>query len=667
MAARQSLCWILPALLAVLLLASAPVLAERRVALVIGNDAYTHLPDLANARRDAEAVGARLEALGFEVILRTDADRRGVYRAREAFEGALRPGDVALVFYAGHGVQAQGRNWLIPVDARLEGEWALGSDAIETAALQGSMARSGAAVQILILDACRNNPLPAKFRDVAASRGLEIEAAPAGTGGSAVLYAAAPGEVASDGTHGGHGIFTAALLEALQRPARPLEAVFREVNGRVRKLTGDRQKPWLSVSLPRDFYFEQPESMPVAQPRQTPPAAGEDALVWGTIQLSERQDDFVLFLERYPDSPFAPLAKRRLAALAPATPPAPQPPALEVTALERTLVVTASLLNVREMPGGKKTGTLAGGTEVVVTGETTADAARWYRIALAGGAAGWVAAGYLGDKPEAGPATPAVGMYPERPRYEPGDTFRDCQECPEMVVIPPGEFWMGSPESEVGREQREGPRHHVRIGSALAVGKYEVTFAEWDACVAAGGCSHRPKPGVWWRDRSPVIGVTWEDAQGYVAWLSRRTGAKYRLLSESEWEYAARAGTTTPFHTGEGITPDQANFDGGSTYNGSSKGEYRGSIVPVGSFGANRFGLHDMHGNVWEWVEDCWNGGYTGAPADGSAWMSGECGRRVLRGGSWFDVPGFLRSANRSRLVTGDRVGPIGFRVARAL
>jgi len=150
--------------------------------------------------------------------------------------------------------------------------------------------------------------------------------------------------------------------------------------------------------------------------------------------------------------------------------------------------------------------------------------------------------------------------------------------------------------------------------------------------------------------------------------LSRRTGAKYRLLSESEWEYAARAGTTTPFHTGERITTDQANFDGRSTYNGSSKGEYRGQTLPVGSFDANRFGLHDMHGNVWEWVEDCWNDSYSGAPSDGSAWKTGECGRRVTRGGSWDRLPWGQRSANRFSVGTNIRHNATsGFRVARTL
>jgi formylglycine-generating enzyme required for sulfatase activity len=162
-----------------------------------------------------------------------------------------------------------------------------------------------------------------------------------------------------------------------------------------------------------------------------------------------------------------------------------------------------------------------------------------------------------------------------------------------------------------------------------------------------------------------VINVSWDDIQSYVQWLSGKTGKNYRLLSEAEWEYAARAGTTTPFHTGSRITTDQANFDGNYTYNGSSKGQYRKRTVAVGSFSANRFGLHDMHGNVWEWVGDCWNGNYDGAPTNSSVWNSGDCSRRVLRGGSWYFKPRNMRSAIRYRLTTGKRIDIIGFRIAR--
>jgi hypothetical protein len=171
-----------------------------------------------------------------------------------------------------------------------------------------------------------------------------------------------------------------------------------------------------------------------------------------------------------------------------------------------------------------------------------------------------------------------------------------------MVVVPAGSFTMGSPPSEEGRSDSEGPQHRVTIARPFAVGKFEVTFAEWDACVAAGGCSHRPGDQGWGRGNRPVIDVSWNDiTQQYLPWLSRKTGKTYRLLSEAEWEYAARAGTTTAFSTGRTITPEQANFDGNYTYGGSAKGVYRSKTVEVGSFPPNAFGLFDMHGNLWEW------------------------------------------------------------------
>ena len=247
-----------------------------------------------------------------------------------------------------------------------------------------------------------------------------------------------------------------------------------------------------------------------------------------------------------------------------------------------------------------------------------------------------------------------------------GRKFSDCAGCPQMVVVPSGSFTMGSPSGAEGRGDDEGPRHVVRIDYRLAVGVYEVTFAEWDACANAGGCGgYIPEDKGWGRGNRPVMNVSWNDAQLYLRWLSQRTGQRYRLLSESEWEYVARAGTTTPFHFGSTISTDQANYDGNYTYGGGRKGVYREKTISVGSFRANAWGLYDVHGNVWEWVGDCWNDSYTGAPADGSAWARGDCAKRVLRGGSWISEPRNLRSASRSWNSTGRRFIDNGFRVAR--
>ena len=244
-------------------------------------------------------------------------------------------------------------------------------------------------------------------------------------------------------------------------------------------------------------------------------------------------------------------------------------------------------------------------------------------------------------------------------RRTPGTRFRDCPECPEMVVAPAGRFMMGSPWWEVFRWPCEGPVHEVAMAHPFAVGVYEVTFGEWDACVSGGGCGgYRPDDRHWGRGRRPVVRVSWEDAKGYVEWLSRKTGEKYRLLSESEWEYVVRAGTTGPFHTGATMSRKQV----------ARLAVFRRG-TQVGELPANRFGLYDVHGNVSEWVEDCWNRSYAGAPTDGSAWESGDCYRRVVRGGSWQDWSSEdLRSASRDYLLTGYRYDDdVGFRVARTL
>ena len=231
---------------------------------------------------------------------------------------------------------------------------------------------------------------------------------------------------------------------------------------------------------------------------------------------------------------------------------------------------------------------------------------------------------------------------------------------PQMVVIPAGTFRMGCVS---GRQCDfdEKPIREVRIES-FEISKHEVTFAEWDACLAAGGCGgHEPDDWGWGRGARPVINVSWDDAQAYVSWLSAQTGAAYRLPSEAEWEYAARAGTVTKYHWGDGVGANRANCDGcGSRWDGER-------TAPVGSFAPNAFGLHDMHGNVLERTQDCWNGSYRDAPSDGSAWIRVDCGERVRRGGSWINSPRHLRSANRSWNITSSRDIGSGFRVARTL
>jgi formylglycine-generating enzyme required for sulfatase activity len=249
---------------------------------------------------------------------------------------------------------------------------------------------------------------------------------------------------------------------------------------------------------------------------------------------------------------------------------------------------------------------------------------------------------------------------------QPTDSFKECDKCPEMVVVPTGSFTMGSPTSEEGRYENEGPQHRVTFGCQFAVGRFAVTVDEWDYCVADGGCNgYRPPTlndeGRAPRDRGrygmhPVINVSWDDAQAYLKWLSGKTGKSYRLLTEAEREYVTRAGTTTPFWWGNSISTQQANYS--DSYE-----------LPVDSFQPNSWGLYQVHGNVWEWTQGCWHGNYNGAPADGSvAWTSGgDCSRRVVRGGSFDDDPRHLRAARHARFPSVYRVGNGGFLVGRTL
>ena len=234
-----------------------------------------------------------------------------------------------------------------------------------------------------------------------------------------------------------------------------------------------------------------------------------------------------------------------------------------------------------------------------------------------------------------------------------GETFQDCANCPEMVVVPAGSFMMGSPSSEPWRWEAEGPQHHVIIAYDFAVSKFPITRNEYGALAKYLGADF-PQTG-----RDPAVNISWEDAKAYVASLCEKTGQKYRLLSEAEYEYAERAGTTTAYWWGDSDT-DRCKYENG--YRCKPRG-----TVPVGSYVANGFGLYDMSGNVWEWTEDCWNSTYAGAPDDGSAWMSGNCGEHAARGGSAAYYDSNNRSALRTGFPSGDRYNVVGFRVARTL
>ena len=272
----------------------------------------------------------------------------------------------------------------------------------------------------------------------------------------------------------------------------------------------------------------------------------------------------------------------------------------------------------------------------------------------------------------------------------PGERWRDCDECPEMVTIPAGTFTMGSPVSEAGRYEREGPAHQVTIAGPFAIGVYEVTRDEYarfaratsrpsdeESCLVNEGLEWHERAGQSWRNlafpqtvRHPVVCVSWNDAAAYASWLSRITGEDYRLPSAAEWEYAARAGTDTPWYWGDGAEDQCAHANGADE---ATEFPWRAGCLDnhpktslVGLLRPNAFGLHDVLGNAWEWVQDCFHWSYAGAPADGAAWEEGDCSARVMRGASWASTSRYLRVSHRAGERPGFRSDYTGFRVARA-
>ncbi|MGP0094672.1 MAG: SUMF1/EgtB/PvdO family nonheme iron enzyme [Xanthobacteraceae bacterium] len=369
-------------------------------------------------------------------------------------------------------------------------------------------------------------------------------------------------------------------------------------------------------------------------------ADAQDSVVWVFIEGTSEAKQYDAFLKRFPNSPLAELARRKLAELqdratkvaaAAAAQPAVGPVAM---ATERSLGPMA----VRGLPSGAPSGSSTRPCAMTVS------------------------------------RSPQGLSVSEECALKPKDVFKECAKCPEMVVVPAGSFSMGSAdaEQEKGSDEgwlRESPQHTVAISRQFAVGRFAVTFEEWDACVADGGCNgYKPTDQGWGRERRPVINVSWNDAKAYVAWISKKTGKTYRLLTEAEREYVTRAGTTTPFWWGDAISTGKANYDGSYAYAGGPKGIFRGMTFPVDSFEPNPFGLYQVHGNVLDWVEDCLHDTYQGAPADGSAWTAGgDCNRRVMRGGAWSFDPRGVRSAARYSTGLDRRLLVGGFRLARTL
>jgi len=614
--------------------------ADKRVALVIGNSHYQKAPVLPNPERDAAAMGDLFRRVGFDrVDVKTDLDQAGLRRALREFSEIATDADIAVVYYAGHGIEMDGSNYLIPTDAILKRD----IDVVdETVSLErvGEILEPARRLRLILLDACRDNPFASGIRRTSARRSIgqglgKVEIA---AGDTLIAFAAKPGWTAEDG-EGANSPYTTALLHSLATPGLEIRMAMGRVRDEVLAATARRQEPTIFGSLGGAEIMLVPGKAGAAAAATQPDVVWDAAeRAWAAAKDTKNVAVLEDFVRRYGDSFYTTLARARIdelkkvqvaTVMAPGSPaitpvaPAKPPPAAVQAALTPPVppVVAAS-----PCTGGAMTASHSSGVPCPLS--ETAERA-----------------------------------------LKPKDVFRECDSgCPEMVVVPPGSFTMGSPADEEGRFGSEGPQHLVTMARRFAVGRFAVTFEEWDACVADRGCGgYRPPDEGFGRGRRPAINVSWEDAKRYAQWLSKKTGKEYRLLTEAEWEYSARAGTATPFWWGSEVSSNQANYKGTLTYNGGVKGRFWNKTLPVDSFAANPFGLHQGTGNVSEWTEDCWNGSYGGAPQDGSAWMSGDCSVEVRRGGSWDDDPRDVRSAHRDRTTTTIRFYVTGFRVARTL
>jgi formylglycine-generating enzyme required for sulfatase activity/uncharacterized caspase-like protein len=589
-------------------LLGAPAWAQKRVALVIGNADYPRAP-LVNPVNDAADLSAALRRLGFDVIERRNRTSEDLKRDLIEFQDRLGPGAVGLFYFAGHGMQAGrgGRNYLLPVGVDYRRERDVEVFGLDAGSVLARMEESGAALSLVILDACRDSPLPPEGRTTA-SRGLGRMEAPSG---SLVAFATAPGSTADENRAGRNGLYTQFLLRAIEVPGLRLEDVFQQVRRDVERASNRKQSPEEISKLTSPFFFRPVgESAPATTLASLtpPPAAVAAGVSLADLEREQQARQAWVQWQQRMQADFDRIAGFQGAA------------DLRAQAWQRFLGAW-----VADNPTSKDDERLRlQAQEGLSVAQREAQQQQ-----LASAASSGV------------PSTTSGGNT-----VTPGQPFKDCAECPEMVVIPAGRFLMGSPPGEAGRFPDEGPQRWVDV-PRFALGKFEVTQGEW-LSVMGSNPSGFSRCGL----NCPVENVSWNDAQEYARRLSQRTGQNYRLPSEAEWEYAARAGTTTAYFWGD-------HFDGGRANNGSS-------TVQVGRYPTNAFGLHDMHGNVREWVQDVWHDNYIGAPTDGSAWMTGgDSSRRVRRGGSWYDDPQFLRSAYRIGITPVIRDYVIGFRIAR--
>jgi uncharacterized caspase-like protein len=541
--------WIVFVLFAMLSTPSAG-LAQNRVALVIGNGAYTKVPRLDNPKNDAAAMEAMFKAAGFNAVVRvSDLGAMAMRRALREFSDTARDADVAVVFYAGHGIEVGGVNYLIPVDAVLERDIDAPDEAISLDRIN-QVLEPVKHLRLVILDACRDNPFARSMRRTITTRSVrsgygEIDerSLPPNT---LVAYAQRAGFTAEDGVGTSNSPFTTALVKHLPTPGLDVELALRRVRDEVLRATKNRQEPFKygslsGVELP--LVSGSTGSTAAATTKQVDVSGAklsESAEAWSVVKGSANTAVVEAYIARFKDTFYAELARARLDELKKQAAAADTPKA-EAGPESQSIIVGNYTVDKRS----NITGQVLGKRQLASVDASKPDAAiqscasacdaasqcQGFDFSIVYGNCTLYStiekkeplAGYISGtrlKQQVALATPAKPVEAVDATRS-GSAFRDCPECPEMVVVPAGEFMMGSPEGEQSRNKDESPQHKVMIGKPFAVGKFEVTFAEWDACVAAGGCTHRPDD-TWGRGKRPVIRVSWDDiTKEYLPWLSQ--------------------------------------------------------------------------------------------------------------------------------------------------
>src|SRR5215475_5940807 len=761
-----------------------PALAEKRVALVIGNSAYQRVPVLANPAKDSDDVAEMFRKAGLTVVTaKHDVGAVEMRRTLRDFADEVRDADVAIIYYAGHGMEIEGTNYLIPVDALLERDIDAFDEAIPLDRLMSVM-EPAKKLRLVILDACRDNPFSKAMKHSVATRAVErglarIEPSSPNT---LVAFAAKAGSTAADGDDK-NSPYTAALLRHLPKPGLDLRKAFGFVRDDVMKVTRNRQEPFIYGSLGGE------DVALVPAPQQNIPPPDPNANARDDYDLAQQINvvsAWTAFINKYPSGFYTDLAKAqrdkliaaRTAALEDARLAAEKKVADDAKAedariaAEKAKAAEEARIAAEKAKAAEEARIAAekakAAEEARIAAEKAkaaeeariaaekAKAAEEARIAEKAKAAEEAriaeqakAAEKAAEEAKAAEAARAkataqakaaeptrlaaavVGeeRIPEQPRFssvcsgssaqitalssrtagnlsqseecglKPTDAFKECENCPEMVMVPAGEVLMGSNTGDIDSglaAANEGPQHRAVVKQPIAIGRFEVTRDQFAAFVKSSGyevserCftleNSQPQeranrsylnPGFIQNGDHPAVCITWEDAKAYVQWLAQKTGKPYRLLSEAEFEYVARAGSASRFGVGDnpaelckfangadrtaktaGLPPDVAylNCSDGFPF-----------TAPVGSFAPNAFGLYDVIGNVWEWTEDCFYGDYLTASAESAARNETACTSRTVRGGDWFSTQASLRPAARAKASVDAHYDDIGFRVARTL